>query len=56
MNIKKYMAKGILSIIPIYLTYIISKILFQFFANPGAKFFDYIYKIIGKGHTSEIIL
>ena len=48
MNIKKYIATGILSIIPIYLTYVISRILFQFFANPGAKFFDYIYKLIGK--------
>ena len=48
MNVKKYIATGILSIIPIYLTYVISRILFQFFANPGAKFFDYIYKLIGK--------
>ena len=48
MNIKKYMATGILSIIPIYFTYVISKVLFQFFANPGAKFFDYIYKLIGR--------
>ena len=48
MNIKKYMVTGILSIIPIYLTYIISKLLFQFFSKPGAKFFDYIYALFGK--------
>ena len=47
-NIKKYMITGILSIIPVYLTYLISKMLFQFFANPGAKFFNYISKIVGK--------
>ena len=47
-NIKKYMITGILSIIPVYFTYVISKILFQLFSNPGAKFFNYITKIIGK--------
>ena len=51
MNIKKYMATGILSIVPIYLTYVISKVLFQFFANPGAQFFDYIYRLIGKDNV-----
>ena len=51
MNIKKYIAAGILSLIPVYFTYIISKILFQFFANPGARFFDYIYKLIGKDNV-----
>ena len=51
MNIKKYIAAGILSLIPVYFTYVISKILFQFFANPGARFFDYIYKLIGKDNV-----
>ena len=50
-NIKKYMITGILSIIPVYLTYLISKMLFQFFANPGAKFFNYISKIVGKDNV-----
>ena len=47
-NVKKYMITGILSIIPVYFTYLISKWIFHFFSNPGAKFFDYISEIAGK--------
>ena len=53
-NIKKYMITGMLSIIPVYLTYIISKILFQLFANTGAKFFNYVSKVIGKDNMKYL--
>ena len=48
MSIRKYMITGILSIIPVYLTYLISRMLFQFFSEPGVKIFNYISKLIGK--------
>ena len=54
-NIKKYMITGILSIIPVYLTYLISKMLFQFFSTPGAKLFDYFSKIAGKDFAGSQI-
>ena len=46
--VNKYMITGILSIVPVYATYFITKILFTIFSDPGAKLFNYILKIIGK--------
>ena len=41
---KHYLITGLLSILPIALTYWIVLKLFQFFSNPGAKFVDIIFK------------
>jgi len=54
-NGKRYIIAGILSIVPLYLTYLISNTLFNIFSTPGAKLFDmffnynvpYIAEIIG---------
>jgi len=53
-NSKKYMIAGFLSIIPIYLTFIIARFLFETIAVPGSKlfentseYFSYLPEILG---------
>ena len=53
-NSKKYMIAGFLSIIPIYLTFIIARFLFERIAVPGSKlfentseYFSYLPEILG---------
>ena len=42
-NAKKYIIAGILSIVPLYLTYLIVNILFNIFSKPGAKIFELFF-------------
>ena len=44
-NYKKYIFTGIMSIIPIYITYWIIENLFLFFSKPGKFIIDQLYKI-----------
>ena len=42
-NGKKYIFAGILSIVPLYLTYIIANALFNIFSTPGLKIFKFFF-------------
>ena len=60
-NIKRYIFAGILSIIPLYLTYLISNTLFNIFSKPGTRifklFFNYNIKYLPEiiGFLSTLI-